>query len=131
MQAFLYFLCLFYYTERKRLDFWFVFTIILHMFDSLKKNADIYISLEETDQPMTWCDDCGNYAIQKALFQALTVEGIFPAKTLVAYDVGCSGNESDKVGLTTIHGLHGRVLPLATGIKIAHPEMTVIAHAGD
>ena len=40
-------------------------------------------------------------------------------------------NESDKTWLTTIHGLHGRVLPLATGIKIAHPEMTVIAHAGD
>gem|GEM_PF-1328738 len=31
------------------------------MFDSLKKNAAIYVSLEETDQPMTWCDDCGNY----------------------------------------------------------------------
>ena len=101
------------------------------MFDSLKKNADIYVSLEETDQVMTWCDDCGNYGIQKALFQALTLEGILPRNTIVAYDVGCSGNESDKVGVTTIHGLHGRVLPLATGVKIAHPEMTVIAHAGD
>ncbi len=101
------------------------------MFDSLKKNADIYVSLEETDQVMTWCDDCGNYGIQKALFQALTLEWRKPSETIVAYDVGCSGNESDKVGLTTIHGLHGRVLPLATGIKIAHPEMTVIAHAGD
>jgi len=101
------------------------------MFDSLKKNAAIYVSLEETDQPMTWCDDCGNYWIQKALFQALTLEGIQPKDVIVAYDVGCSGNESDKVWLTTIHGLHGRVLPLATGIKIAHPEMTVVAHAGD
>jgi 2-oxoglutarate ferredoxin oxidoreductase subunit beta len=80
---------------------------------------------------MTWCDDCGNYGIQKALFQALTLEWRQPSETIVAYDVGCSGNESDKVWLTTIHGLHGRVLPLATGIKIAHPEMTVIAHAGD
>ncbi len=80
---------------------------------------------------MTWCDDCGNYGIQKALFQALTLQGITPDQTVVAYDVGCSGNESDKVGLTTIHGLHGRVLPLATGIKIARPELTVIAHAGD
>ena len=94
------------------------------MFDALKKNAAIYVSLEETDQVMTWCDDCGNYAIQKALFQALTLERKKPSETIVAYDVGCSGNESDKVGLTTIHGLHGRVLPLATGIKIAHPEIT-------
>ncbi len=115
----------------KKVDLSSLFTIIYHMFDSLKKNADIYVSLEETDQPMTWCDDCGNYAIQKALFQALTLEWRQSSETIVAYDVGCSGNESDKVGLTTIHGLHGRVLPLATGIKIAHPEMTVIAHAGD
>ncbi len=117
--------------NNKKVDLLSVFTIICHMFDSLKKNADIYVSLEETDQPMTWCDDCGNYGIQKALFQALTLEWRQPSETIVAYDVGCSGNESDKVGLTTIHGLHGRVLPLATGIKIAHPEMTVIAHAGD
>lgn len=59
---------------RERLDLYSLFTIICHMFDSLKKNADIYISLEETDQVMTWCDDCGNYGIQKALFQALTLE---------------------------------------------------------
>ena len=101
------------------------------MYHELQKNSSIYTTLEETDQIMTWCDDCGNYGIQKALFQALTLEGIHPSNTVVAYDVGCSGNESDKVGVTTIHGLHGRVLPLATGIKIARPELTVIAHAGD
>lgn len=131
MQVFFGTFLYFSYPPPERLDFFSVFTIICHMFDSLKKNADIYVSLEETDQVMTWCDDCGNYGIQKALFQALTLEGRKPSETIVAYDVGCSGNESDKVGLTTIHGLHGRVLPLATGIKIAHPEMTVIAHAGD
>ena len=131
MQAFFVLLLCFPFGGIKKLDFSLIFAIILHMFDSLKKNAAIYVSLEETDQVMTWCDDCGNYAIQKALFQALTLENIQPKDTIVAYDVGCSGNESDKVGITTIHGLHGRVLPLATGIKIAHPEMTVIAHAGD
>lgn len=131
MQAFFVLLLSFSFCGIKKLDFSLIFAIILHMFDSLKKNAAIYVSLEETDQVMTWCDDCGNYAIQKALFQALALENIQPKDTIVAYDVGCSGNESDKVGITTIHGLHGRVLPLATGIKIAHPDMTVIAHAGD
>lgn len=131
MQAFFVLLLSFSFCGIKKLDFPLIFAIILHMFDSLKKNAAVYVSLEETDQVMTWCDDCGNYAIQKALFQALTLENIHPKDAVVAYDVGCSGNESDKVGITTIHGLHGRVLPLATGIKIAHPEMTVIAHAGD
>jgi hypothetical protein len=74
MQAFFIFFSLFCDKEKKRLDFSFIFTTIVHMFDALKKNAAIYVSLEETDQPMTWCDDCGNYGIQKALFQALTLE---------------------------------------------------------
>lgn len=65
------------------------------------------------------------------MFQALTLEGIPASKTVFAFDVGCSGNASDKVGATTFHGLHGRVLPLSTGIKIARPDLTVIASAGD
>jgi hypothetical protein len=74
MQAFLCIFLCFSRRERKRLDFRFIFASMVHMFDALKKNAAIYVSLEETDQPMTWCDDCGNYGIQKALFQALTLE---------------------------------------------------------
>lgn len=60
--------------DAKILDFISISITICRMFDSLKKNADLYVSLEETDQVMTWCDDCGNYGIQKALFQALTLE---------------------------------------------------------
>lgn len=74
MQVFLCLFLLFSDNKRKRLDLFSIFTIICHMFDSLKKNAALYVSLEETDQVMTWCDDCGNYGIQKALFQALTLE---------------------------------------------------------
>ncbi len=74
MQAFFVLLLSFSFQGIKKLDLWLIFAIILRMFDSLKKNAAIYVSLEETDQVMTWCDDCGNYAIQKALFQALTLE---------------------------------------------------------
>ena len=61
MQVFFSTFLYFSYPPTERLDFSSVFTIICLMFDSLKKNADIYVSLEETDQVMTWCDDCGNY----------------------------------------------------------------------
>lgn len=101
------------------------------MYEELQQQSSVYLALEESENVMTWCDDCGNYAIQKAVFQALTLQGISPQDTIVAYDVWCSWNESDKIWLTTIHWLHGRVLPLATGIKISQPEKTVIAHAGD
>jgi hypothetical protein len=74
MQVFFLLFIFFLHKEPEILDLFSFFASISRMFDSLKKNAEIYLSLEETDQVMTWCDDCGNYGIQKALFQALTRE---------------------------------------------------------
>jgi 2-oxoglutarate ferredoxin oxidoreductase subunit beta len=79
----------------------------------------------------TWCGNCGNYGIQSALNRALVLEDIAVDDAVLCYDVGCSGNGSDKVDMFTIHGLHGRVLPLAAGVKIANPRLKVIASAGD
>ena len=66
-----------------------------------------------------------------AVKNALVLENIEPNKVLMCFDVGCSGNASDKISVNTIHGLHGRVISLASGAKIANEEMTVIASAGD
>lgn len=79
----------------------------------------------------TWCSGCGNFGIINALKRALVLENIDANQTIFCYDVGCSGNESDKIGAYTIHGLHGRVLPLAGGIGLANPNLKVIAQAGD
>lgn len=79
----------------------------------------------------TWCGNCGNYGIQTALNRALVLEDIGIDKAVLCYDVGCNGNGSDKVNMFTVHGLHGRVLPLAAGVKIANPRLKVIASAGD
>lgn len=79
----------------------------------------------------TWCGNCGNYGIQTALNRALVLEDIGIDEAVLCYDVGCNGNGSDKVNMFTVHGLHGRVLPLAAGVKIANPRLKVIASAGD
>lgn len=79
----------------------------------------------------TWCGNCGNYGIQNALNRALVLEDIGVSDAVLCYDVGCNGNGSDKVNMFTVHGLHGRVLPLAAGVKIANPRLKVIASAGD
>lgn len=79
----------------------------------------------------TWCGNCGNYGIQTALNRALVLEDIGIDKAVLCYDVGCNGNGSDKVNMFTVHGLHGRVLPLAAGVKIANPRLKVVASAGD
>ncbi len=79
----------------------------------------------------TWCSNCGNYGIQNALNRAIVLEDLGLEDVILCYDVGCNGNGSDKVDMFTVHGLHGRVLPLAAGVKTANPRVKVIASAGD
>lgn len=94
--------------------------------------ADEYMQYETSDDvPLTWCEGCGNYGIQNALKRALVLEKLGRKDVLFCYDVGCSGNGSDKIEGYTIHGLHGRVLPLAAGCKIANHKLKIIAEAGD
>ncbi|MDZ4216790.1 MAG: thiamine pyrophosphate-dependent enzyme, partial [Candidatus Gracilibacteria bacterium] len=85
----------------------------------------------ESEEVLTWCTGCGNFGIQNALKRALTLEGIGIQDMLMCFDIGCSGNGSDKIQGYTFHGLHGRVLPIASGAVIANPKLKVIASAGD
>lgn len=96
----------------------------------LAENASKAVKFE-THRKITWCGNCGNYGIQNALKRALVLEGLERNDFLLCYDVGCSGNGSDKFEANTIHGLHGRVLSLAAGVKIGNHKMKVIASAGD
>lgn len=79
----------------------------------------------------TWCDGCGDYGIWTAVKRALVELGLAPWQVLLCYDVGCHGNMSDKIGGYRFHGLHGRVIPFASGAKLANMSMPVIAHGGD
>ncbi len=101
------------------------------MLQHIADKPDIYMHYEHSDEKLTWCSGCGNYGIQKALIRALTASGLSYRDTFLCYDVGCNGNESDKLGAYTIHGLHGRVLPLAAGAALANGRLKVIAQAGD
>jgi len=78
----------------------------------LEEHAAQYLDFETTKKH-TRCSGCGNYGILNALMSAITLEGHKPHEIILACDVGCSGNVSDKIETYTIHGLHGRVLPLA------------------
>ena len=82
-------------------------------------------------QECTWCDGCGDYGIMAALKRALVELGIPPHKAALFFDIGCHGNMSDKMLGYRFHGLHGRVIPLAAGAKLANPSLPVIAIGGD
>lgn len=79
----------------------------------------------------TWCTNCGNYGIHAAVKRALAAENIHPCNTLLCFDIGCNGNGSDKIEGYRIHGLHGRIIPLASGAAVANSKIKVIAFGGD
>ena len=84
-----------------------------------------------TPKKITWCPGCGNFGILSAFKNALVESGLEREQVVVVSGIGCHGKTVNYVNVNGFHGIHGRVLPLATGIKLANPELTVIGFAGD
>lgn len=79
----------------------------------------------------TWCPGCGDWGIWGALKQALVNAGLKSHEFVVVYGIGCSGNMANTINAYGFHGLHGRPLPVAEGIKLANHGLPVIAISGD
>jgi len=91
------------------------------------------MSIKHFDTPTTntWCPGCGNFAILMTVKQALAELNI-PREDIVAVTgIGCHGKFTDYINVNGIHTIHGRVLPVATAIKIANHRLKVIGFAGD
>lgn len=78
-----------------------------------------------------WCPGCGDFGIMNALQIAFAELNLQPHRTVIVSGIGCSGKEAHNVKANGVHTLHGRTLPFATGIKIANPELEVLAIGGD
>lgn len=78
-----------------------------------------------------WCPGCGNYGILTALKKALAELGIEPRKLVVVGGIGCASRIVYYIRGSNVHAIHGRAIPVATGIKLANPELTVLVSAGD
>jgi len=79
----------------------------------------------------TWCPGCGDYGVLAALYPALARLELDPARTMIVSGIGCSSRLPFFVKTYGFQTAHGRVLPVAMGVKIANPELTVIAVGGD
>ncbi|MHC4448111.1 MAG: thiamine pyrophosphate-dependent enzyme, partial [Planctomycetota bacterium] len=81
--------------------------------------------------PLPFCPGCGHDPLVKALDQALVELQLPPDKVVIVTDIGCIGL-SDRYFITHgFHGLHGRSITYACGLKLARPELTVIVLKGD
>ena len=79
----------------------------------------------------TWCSGCGIYAIFDALKSAVVSLKIEPEQLVIVTGIGCHGRLNSYFNAYGFHGLHGRILPVATGIKLSNPEIHVVAVSGD
>jgi 2-oxoglutarate ferredoxin oxidoreductase subunit beta len=81
--------------------------------------------------PPIWCAGCGHFGVLHALQAAIAELEIPPHELVTLAGIGCSGTIQNYLGTYGYHALHGRVLPTATGVVLANPDLTVIAAGGD
>jgi len=86
--------------------------------------------LKTTYDP-TWCPGCGNYGLWGALRKAIAECGVPRQQLFAVYGIGCSGNGFNFTKINAFHGLHGRALPVAEGLKLANHKLKVLVLAGD
>lgn len=93
----------------------------------MKKTLQNYKSVIEP----VWCPGCGDYGVLNALQKALLTLEIPPEDIIAVSGIGCSGRLSHYLNAYSLHGTHGRAVPLALGAKAAKPEATVLTVGGD
>jgi len=84
-----------------------------------------------TRQRPNWCPGCGDFGIQSAIKQAIVNLELEPWKVAISTGIGCGSKINQWIETYGFAGLHGRSLPVAMGIKLANPELTVIDVSGD
>ena len=85
------------------------------------------------DLKMPYCPGCGHTVANKSMSKALVEMGVHPLDVIVVSDIGCTGLVDPLLTCHTIHGLHGRAVALAMGIRMGleHPDKKIIALQGD
>ena len=89
------------------------------------------IATFRTDDPYPFCPGCGHGPILDRLNEAMIKLDLDPAQVVIVSDIGCSGLSDQYFTTSAFHGLHGRSITYATGIKLANPDLEVIVIMGD
>ncbi|MDE6267894.1 MAG: 2-oxoacid:ferredoxin oxidoreductase subunit beta [Muribaculaceae bacterium] len=85
----------------------------------------------KNEQSVRWCPGCGDHAILNTLHKAMATLGVPPHMTAVISGIGCSSRLPYYMNTYGFHTIHGRAAAIATGFKVANPEMTVWQISGD
>ncbi len=85
----------------------------------------------KSEEKPTWCPGCGDFGVLNGLYNALRVKGYQTKDIVLVSGIGCSSRLPFFVSSYGFHGVHGRAMPIATGIKVANPDLKVLAMSGD
>lgn len=89
------------------------------------------VDLNEISHEVQWCPGCGDFGILFAIKRAIINLNINPKDIVVVSGIGCSGKLPHYIKTYGVETLHGRALPVATGVKFANPNLQVIVVGGD
>jgi 2-oxoglutarate ferredoxin oxidoreductase subunit beta len=81
--------------------------------------------------PYIWCPGCGNGTVLSCTAKAIATMEWDQNKIVAVSGIGCSSRSTGYLDFNTLHTLHGRALPFATGVKMANPELNVVVFTGD
>jgi len=85
-------------------------------------SSDVRFTDFKSDKQPTWCPGCGDFGTMHGMMKALANTGNDPDNTFVVAGIGCSGKIGTYMHSYALHGVHGRALPVGTGVKMARPD---------
>ena len=94
-------------------------------------NAAFELQTYKSGVKPTWCPGCGDFAVLNAVQKAVHALQLEPWNVVIVSGIGCSSNLPHFLRTYGFHGLHGRAVPVASGIKLANPDLHVIIAGGD
>ena len=94
---------------------------------------DRELTLDFYDGPVDpdWCPGCGDFGVLNAMKRAALNLELLPHELMFVSGIGCSSNLPGFIHSYGVHSLHGRAVPIATGIKLANPDLNVVITGGD
>lgn len=90
-----------------------------------------YTAADYTTNEPKWCVGCGDYGILNSLRNFLASENLDPAKVVNISGIGCSGRTPHYLNTYGIHSLHGRAIPIALGVALTRPDLSIFIQSGD
>ena len=92
-----------------------------------QRSPDIY----KSDEKPTWCPGCGDFGVLNSVYRALRTQGIPPHQVVCVSGIGCSSRIPYFINAYGFHGIHGRTMPIATGVRLARPDLKTLVFGGD